>query len=63
MEKGGKRPGAGRPPVQRKQKQISLKLDADIADVFDSDLFQGKKNRYINDAIREKMLKDGLIKK
>lgn len=63
MEKGGKRPGAGRPPVERKQKAISLKLDVDIADVFDSECFIVKKNRYINDAIRERMLKEGLLQK
>ena len=59
---GGSRPGAGRPPKEDSKKQIALKLDRDLYDVFYSDQFTYNKGRYINDAVRAKMKKDGYIK-
>ena len=58
---GGSRPGAGRPPKEDSKKQIALKLDRDLYDIFYSDQFTENKGRYINDAIRVKMKKDGYI--
>ena len=58
---GGSRPGAGRPPKEDSKKQIALKLDRDLYDVFYSEQFTDNKGRYINDAIRAKMKKDGYI--
>ena len=58
---GGSRPGAGRPPKEDSKKQIALKLDRDLYDVFYSELFADNKGRYINDAVRAKMKKDGYI--
>ena len=61
MSHGGSRPGAGRPPKEDSKKQIALKLDRDLYDVFYSEQFTDNKGRYINDAIRAKMKKDGYI--
>ncbi len=58
---GGSRPGAGRKPKEDSKKQIGLKLDRDLYDIFYSDDFTGNKGRYINDAVRERMKKDGYI--
>lgn len=59
---GGSRPGAGRPHKENSKKQIALKLDRDLYDVFYSAEFTGNKGRYINDAIRAKMIADSLLK-
>ena len=59
---GGSRPGAGRPTKEDSKKQIALKLDRDLYDIFYSEQFTGNKGRYINDAVRAKMKKDGYIK-
>lgn len=59
---GGKRKGAGRPSSPRSKHQIALKLDADLKEVFDSPKFEGNRGRYINDAIRAKMLADAYIR-
>ena len=59
---GGKRIGAGRPSSPRSKPQIALKLDADLNDVFNSPKFEGVRGRYINDAVRAKMLADGYIR-
>ena len=59
---GGSRHGAGRPPKEDSKKQIALKLDRDLYDVFYSDQFTYNKGRYINDAIRAKMITDSLLK-
>lgn len=59
---GGKRVGAGRPSSPRSKVQVALKLDSDLNDVFDSKKFDGNRGRYINEAIRAKMLADGYIK-
>ena len=58
---GGSRPGAGRKPKEDSKKQIGLKLDRDLYHIFYSDDFTGNKGRYINDAVRERMKKDGYI--
>ena len=60
---GGKREGAGRPSSPRSKVQVALKLDSDLNDVFSSDRFDGNRGRYINDAIRAKMIADGYIRK
>ena len=50
---GGRREGAGRPSLgDRKQKLMSLKLDADLVE---SICQIPNKNRFINDCIREKL--------
>ena len=59
--RGGKRDGAGRKPSPNSKKQVALKLDRDLYNVFYSDLFKENKGRYINDAIREKMKCDGYL--
>ncbi len=59
---GGKRHGAGRKASPRSKVQIALKLDRDLNDVFESEGFEANRGRYINDAIREKMVADGFIK-
>jgi uncharacterized protein (DUF4415 family) len=60
---GGLRPGAGRPPKEDSKKQIALKLDRDLYDIFYSSVFAQNKGRYINDAIRAKMIEDGYLSK
>ena len=62
MSHGGSRPGAGRPPKDDSKKQIALKLDRDLYDIFYSEQFTYNKGRYINDAIRAKMVEDLLLK-
>jgi len=59
---GGKRTGAGRKPSPRSKVQVALKLDADLNNVFESPQFNENRGRYINDAVRAKMLADGYIK-
>ena len=59
--RGGKREGAGRPSSPNSKVQVALKLDRDLKDVFDSPNFEENRGRYINDAVREKMKKDGYI--
>lgn len=63
---GGKRIGAGRPPSPNSKKQIALKLDNELFKAFNSPPFtkdgEGfNRGRYINEAIREKMERDGYI--
>ena len=58
-QRGGKREGAGRKPVGISTTAMSLKLDNDL---YNALVATGlKRNRYINDAVREKMIKDGYI--
>lgn len=59
---GGKRAGAGRKPSPRSKVQVALKLDADLNEVFESPNFDGNRGRYINDAVRAKMVADGFIR-
>ena len=57
--RGGKREGAGRKAVGISTHAMALKLDNDLFKLL-SDAGVNK-NRYINDAVREKMAKDGYI--
>ena len=57
--RGGKRDGAGRKPVGISTTAMSLKLDNDLFHILKN--LDKNKNRYINDAVREKMIKEGLI--
>ena len=50
------------PTKETSKKQIALKLDRDLYDVFYSAEFTGNKGRYINDAIRAKMITDSLLR-
>jgi uncharacterized protein (DUF4415 family) len=61
---GGKRIGAGRKPSENSKVQTALKLDKDLYDAFKSEKFQAltmNRGQYINQAIREKMLRDGYL--
>lgn len=53
---GGKRAGAGRQP--RIGKDYHYKADIDLVAIIDR---QPNKNRFINDAVREKAMKDNLL--
>lgn len=59
---GGKRNGAGRPSSPRSKPQIALKLDADLNEVFNTHKNEMNRGRYINDAVRAKMVADGYIR-
>ena len=61
-QRGGKRAGAGRPKGASTH-AMPLKLDIDLYEVLIS--LKSKdfnRNRYINDAVRSAMVKDGYIK-
>ena len=58
-KRGGKREGAGRKPVGLSTTAMSLKLDNDLFLALNGNGLN--KNRYINNAVREAMLKDGLL--
>lgn len=61
---GGRRANAGRKKDPNSKVQITLKLDRDLSDVFNSPQFiEGNmlRGQYINIAVREKMQKDGLL--
>ena len=60
-KRGGKRPNSGRKPNPNSKKQIGLKLDSDLFEAFNSPRFDGNRGRYINEAVREKMERDGYI--
>lgn len=57
-QRGGKREGSGRPKGLNTT-AMSLKLDNDLYAALNSHGFN--KNRYINDAVREAMKRDGFI--
>ncbi len=57
--RGGKREGAGRKAVGISTHPMALKLDNDLYEALNNTSL--KKNRYINEAVREKMARDGLI--
>ena len=60
-QRGGKRKGCGR-PKGLSQKAISLKLDKELWVAFDNHKQNIlNRNKYINDAIRATMLKDGFL--
>lgn len=52
-----KRP-VGRPSMNTKSYHV--KIEGDLVPILDA---QPNKNRFINNSVREKMLRDGLIKK
>lgn len=58
-QRGGKREGAGRKAVGISTHAMALKLDNDLYNVLSNS--GQNKNRFINDAVREKMVRDGLI--
>lgn len=58
-QRGGKREGAGRKAVGISTHPMALKLDNDLYDVLS--VAGLNKNRFINDAIREKMAREGYI--
>jgi len=58
---GGSRPGAGRKPKEDSKKQVALKLDRDLYDIFYSSEFSQNRGRYINQAVREKMEREGYL--
>ena len=58
-KRGGKREGAGRKPVGVSTHPMALKLDNDLYDILN--LHGLNKNRYINNAVRASMEKDGYI--
>lgn len=53
---GGKRKDAGRPRITAKA--YNYKADKDLIPVLDE---QDNRNRFINDAVREKSEKEGLL--
>lgn len=60
---GGKRDNAGRPMIVA-TKPISLKIELELLALFDD--FKHKvtnRNKFINDAIREKFINDGYVKR
>lgn len=58
-KRGGKREGAGRKPLGISTHAMALKLDNDLYEKLG--LATENKNRYINDAVRDKLAKDGFI--
>lgn len=58
-QRGGKREGSGRKPKGLSTTAMSLKLDNDLYQALNSNGLN--KNRYINDAVREAMKRDGYI--
>ena len=58
-QRGGKREGAGRKAHGATTHAMALKLDNDLYEALG--LASQNKNRYINDAVREKLAKDGFI--
>lgn len=63
-KRGGKRIGAGRPKKSDSKVQIALKLDFDLNEAFNSPQFietNMLRGQYINQSIREKMQKDGIL--
>ena len=58
-KRGGKREGAGRKPLGISTHAMALKLDNDLYEKLG--IASQNKNRYINEAVREKLAKDGFI--
>lgn len=58
-QRGGKREGAGRKSVGLSTHPMALKLDNDLFEVLNKTSMN--KNRYINDAVRAQMKKDGYL--
>lgn len=57
-KRGGKRENAGRKKRDKDVKPILLNLELALFDKLPKEL---NRNAYINDAVREKMIKDGYI--
>jgi hypothetical protein len=57
--RGGKRENAGRKKRDKEVKPILLNLETTLYEALPKSL---NRNAYINDAVREKMAKDGFIK-
>ena len=57
--RGGKREGAGRKAHGATTHAMALKLDNDLFVALSASSLN--KNRYINEAVREKMTRDGLL--
>lgn len=53
---GGRRPGAGRPSLTGKN--YLYKADKDLVSILDD---KCNRNRFINEAVREKSERDGLL--
>lgn len=60
-QRGGKREGAGRKAVGLSTTAMSLKLDNELYAVLYSHGLN--KNRYINNAVRDAMIRDGYLVK
>lgn len=58
-QRGGKREGAGRKAVGISTHPMALKLDCDLFEILNQSGVN--KNRYINDAVREKMKREELL--
>ena len=58
-QRGGKREGAGRKAVGISTTAMSLKLDNELYEALNKSGVN--KNRFINDAVRAKLKKDGLL--
>lgn len=58
-QRGGKREGSGRKPTGITTTPMSLKLDTDLYLTLNNHGLN--KNRYINDAVREALKRDGYI--
>lgn len=58
-QRGGKREGAGRKAVGLSTTAMSLKLDNELYAALNSHGLN--KNRYINNAVRDAMIRDGYI--
>ena len=56
--RGGKRAGAGRPPIGKPTTLISLKMDTELVMLLPPTI---NRSKYINDSVREKMKADGYI--
>lgn len=57
-KRGGKREGAGRKRQGLTTKAMSLKLDIDLFETLCA--ISVTKNRFINDAVREKLIRDNI---
>ncbi len=55
---GGKRPGAGRPRGAVATKPVGYKMDLEL---YNHLPYYINRNKYVNEAVREKMKQDGYI--
>ena len=59
--RGGKREGAGRKKRGNSTTAMSLKLDNDLFAAINNPSFQMNKNRFINEAVRQRLIDEGLL--